>query len=375
MQASPAAATLPPNSLEVLLALAMAAVVAAAFAMLAGALTRRLLHSIEGERFHTTSIADRTVSVVRRLTFAVTLLAIVFPALDFAGVDIAIGLRDEDLAQWAARTGVRVLLLLLLAFAANRFAGSVIRRAEHEVVQTGETQGFERRKRAQTLGAASRRFVSALIWITAALVILRELDVDITPVLTGAGILGLAVGFGAQTLVKDMIAGIFIIAEDQVRVGDSAIVNGIEGAVEEINLRTIVLRTIEGVVYTIANGDIRTLANRSKDFAYAVISLNISYEDDTDAVIEAVRAAAGEVAKDTTIGPAILEPLEVFGIDEFAATHLTLRFRLKTLPLRQAEVAREFRRQIKRMLDARGLNIRSAVQTLVATTRRPDTDR
>ena len=357
MQASPATATLPHNSLEVLLALAMAALVATAFAMVAGALTRRLLLSIEGERFHTRSIADRTVAVVRRLTFAISLLALVFPALDFAGVEIAVGLRDEDLAQWAARTGVRVLLLLLLAFAANRFAGSVIRRAEHEVVATGDAQGFERRKRAQTLGAAGRRFVSSLIWITAALVVLRELDVDITPVLTGAGILGLAVGFGAQTLVKDMIAGIFIIAEDQVRVGDAAIVNGIEGAVEEINLRTIVLRDIEGVVYTVANGDIRTLANRSKDFAYTVISLNIGYDTDTDAVIEAVKAAANEVAKDPELASSILAPLEVFGIDDFGATHLRLRFRLKTLPLRQAEVGQQLRRQIKMTLDARGIKI------------------
>ena len=362
MQASPATATLPHNSLEVLLALSMAAVVAIGFALVAGALTRRLLRSIEGERFHTKSIADRTVGVVRRLTFAIALLALVFPALDFAGVDIAVGLRDEDLAQWFARTGVRVLLLLLVAFAANRFAGSVIRRAEHEVVETGSSQGFERHKRAQTLGVAGRRFVSGLIWVTAALVILRELDVDITPVLTGAGILGLAVGFGAQTLVKDMIAGIFIIAEDQVRVGDAAVVNGIEGAVEEINLRTIVLRDVEGVVYTIANGDIRTLANRSKDFAYAVIRLNIGYEHDTDAVIEAVKAAADELAKDPELASAVLAPLEVFGIDEFASTHLRLRFRIKTVPLRQAEVGRDLRRHIKHTLDARGIRIHTTLQ-------------
>jgi small conductance mechanosensitive channel len=373
VQASPATATLPHNSLEVLLAVAMAVIIAAAIALLAGGLTRRLLRSIEGERFHTKAIADRTVSVVRRLMFAIGLLALVFPALDFAGVDIAVGLRDEDLAQWAARTGVRVALLLLLALAANRFAGSVIRRAEHEVVQTGETQGPERRKRAQTLGAAATRFVSALIWITASLVILRELDVDITPVLTGAGILGLAVGFGAQTLVKDMIAGIFIIAEDQVRVGDAAIVNGIEGGVEEINLRTIVLRNIEGVVYTIANGDIRTLANRSKDYAYSVITLQVNYEDDTDAVIEAVKSAADGMATDPALALSILEPLEVFGIDEFAATHVTLRFRIKTLPLRQAEVGRELRKRIKKAFDTRGIKMPAPPGPY--TVRRPDTDR
>lgn len=357
MQVSPATATLPHNSLEVLLALSMAGIVAAAIALLAGSLTRRLLLSIEGERFHTGTIADTTVSVVRRLMFAISLLALVFPALDFAGVDMAVGLSDEGLAEWATRTGVRVSLLLLLAFAANRFAASVIRRAEHEAVRTADAHGYERRKRAQTLGATCRRFLSALIWITASLVILRELDVDITPVLTGAGILGLAVGFGAQTLVKDMIAGIFIIAEDQVRVGDAAIVNGIEGGVEEINLRTIVLRNVEGVVFTIANGDIRTLANRSKDYAYSVITLSMNYEDDTEAVIEAVTSAAGEMASDPAVAPFILEPIEVFGIDDFTSTHVTLRFRIKTLPLRQAEVGRELRKRIKKTFDARGIRM------------------
>ena len=368
MQAS-AIPALPQNSLEVLLALAMAVVIAGALALLAGRLTRRLLRSIEGERFQTKPITDATVSVVRRIMFAVSLLGLVFPALDFAGLDLAVGLRDEDLARWATRTGVRVALLLLLAFAANRFAGSVIRRAEREVVETGDAHGHERRKRAHTLGAAFGRFVSGLIWVTASLVILRELDVDITPVLTGAGILGLAVGFGAQTLVKDMIAGVFIIAEDQVRVGDAAIVNGIEGSVEEINLRTIVLRNLEGVVYTIANGDIRTLANRSKDYAYSVVTLNVSYDTNTDAVIEAVQAAAAEVMKDPALASAILDALDVLGIDDFATAHVTMRFRLKTLPLRQAEVGRQLRRQIKKMLDARGIRMP------VPYGRLPDTDR
>ena len=118
---------------------------------------------------------------------------------------------------------------------------------------------------------------------------LRELDVDITPVLTGAGIIGLAIGFGAQTLVKDIISGLFLIAEDQVRIGDVVQINGIGGAVEEINLRTIVLRDVEGVVHTITNGEIRTLANKSKDFSYYVIDIAVGYDDDTDHIVEVVR--------------------------------------------------------------------------------------
>ena len=371
MQASSAVA-LPSNTLEVTLALAMTLLVAGAVALLAGRVTRRLLQSIEGDRVRVRPIADATVRIVRRITFGLVALMVVFPALDFAGLDIRVGLNDEEVAEWAVRTGVRVAMLLLLAFATNRFAASVIRRAENEVVATADALGFdpstssgssratsrdERRKRAQTLGATFRRFLSALVWSTAVLVILRELDVDITPVLTGAGIIGLAVGFGAQTLVKDIISGIFVIAEDQVRVGDIAIVNGVEGTVEEINLRTIVLRNIEGVVYTISNGDIRTLANRSKDFAYYVITLGIDYDDDSDEVVEAVREAAAELEKDSVFGPHILEPLEVFGMEDFNATQVTLRFRIKTLPHKQWEVGRELRRRIKRGLTARGIKL------------------
>jgi len=370
MQAAASSASLPTNTLEVTLAIALTLLVAGALALLAGTLTRRLLRSIEGDRFHVRPIADATVSIVRRLTFGIVILMLVFPALDLAGVDLRFGLHGEDVADWTARTGMRVALLVLLAFATNRFAASVIRRAEQEVMASGDAQGLERRKRAQTLGATFRRFLTALIWSTATLVILRELDVDITPVLTGAGILGLALGFGAQTLVKDMIAGIFVIAEDQVRVGDAAIINGVEGTVEEINLRTIVLRNVEGVVYTIANGDIRTLANRSKEFAYYVMTLAIDYDDESDEVVEVAKAAAAALQEDPAFGPHILEPLEVFGMEDFNSTQVTLRFRIKTLPLKQGEVGRELRRRIKRELKARGIKL--PAQKLEVTLRQPE---
>ncbi len=357
MQAAASSASLPSNTLEVTLAIALTLLVAGALALLAGTLTRRLLRSIEGDRFHVQPIANTTVRVVRRLTFGIVVLMLVFPALDLAGVNLRFGLHGDDVADWTARTGMRVALLMLLAFATNRFAASVIRRAEGEVMASGDAHGLERRKRAQTLGATFRRFLSGLIWSTAALVILRELDVDITPVLTGAGIVGLAVGFGAQTLVKDMIAGIFVIAEDQIRVGDAAIINGVEGTVEEINLRTIVLRNVEGVVYTISNGDIRTLANRSKEYAYYVMSLAIDYDDESDEVVEVAKAAAAGLQDDPAFGPHILEPLEVFGMEDFNATQVTLRFRIKTLPLKQGEVGRELRRRIKRELKARGIRL------------------
>jgi small-conductance mechanosensitive channel len=344
-------------SLEAFVALALAALVALAVALLVGRLTRHLLKSIEGERFHTLAIANRTVRAVQRIAFLLSLLVLVFPALDMAGVEPAVGLPQEEVSRWLTRSGARLLLLVLLALAADRFAASVIRRAEGEIADGSEVGADERRKRAKTIGATARRFFSILIWTVAALMGLRELGVDITPALTGAGILGLAVGFGAQTLVKDIISGLFLIAEDQVRIGDVVEVNGVGGGVEEINLRTIVLRDFEGVVHVISNGEIRTLANRSKDFSFYVIDIGVAYEDDTDQIVEVVREAARELMEDPRYAASILEPLEVVGVDAFKASEVTLRFRIKTLPLKQWEVGRELRRRIKKAFDARGIRI------------------
>lgn len=347
----------PVISLEAFVAIAIAALLAMATALVVGRLTRRLLLTIEGDRFQTKPIADATVRAVQRVTFILSLLVLSFPALDLAGVELTVGLHPEDVTRWLTHSGARLLLLMLLAFAANRFAASVIRRAEHEIAEGGDLRGGERRKRAQTLGATARRFFSIVIWTAAALMALRELDVDITPVLTGAGIIGLAVGFGAQTLVKDIISGMFLIAEDQVRIGDVAEINGVGGAVEEINLRTIVLRDLEGVVHTIANGDIRTLANKTKDFSYYVIDIGVGYDDDTDQIVEVVRETARDLIADPVFASSILEPIEVLGVDAFKASEVTLRFRIKTVPLKQWEVGRELRRRIKKAFDARGIRI------------------
>lgn len=344
-------------SVEALAALSLAALAALSIAMIVGGLTRKLLLTIEGDRFHTQPIANATVRAVRRVTFVLALLVLVFPALDLAGLNMKVGLHAQDISRFATQGGARILLLILLAFAANRFAGSVIRNAEEEIAAGDDLKTLERRKRLHTVGATSRRFFSILIWTAASLMVLRELDVDITPVLTGAGIIGLAVGFGAQTLVKDIISGLFVIAEDQVRLGDVVDINGIGGAVEEINLRTIVLRDLEGTLHYIAAGEIRTLSNKSKDFSYYLIDIGVGYDDDTDRIVETVRDVAREMAADPAYAASILEPLEVLGVDAFKASEVTLRFRIKTLPLKQWEVGRELRRRIRKAFDANGIKI------------------
>jgi small conductance mechanosensitive channel len=354
--ADPAAAT--GNTVEVVAALAIAAIIAAALALLAGGLMRRLMVRIDADRVASAGLRRAAVRAVRLLTFVVALAALAFPALDLAGVTGVASLRGEELARWIGRAGARIGIILLLVTVTNRAVAVLIGRAQRELVSGGPGPvDPERQKRAETIGRTLTGFLAIIIWSAGLLMVLRTLDVDITPVLTGAGILGLAVGFGSQTLVKDVITGFFMIIEDQVRVGDVAIVNGTGGAVEQINLRTIVLRDVEGTVHVIPNGEVRTLANRSKDYAYFVLDIGIDYEEDVDRAIEAVKAAFADLSVDPKFASQILEPLEVQGVNDFAASSVTLRFRVKTVPLGQWDVGRELRRRVKRVFDDRAIRI------------------
>jgi small conductance mechanosensitive channel len=199
--------------------------------------------------------------------------------------------------------------------------------------------------------------VTTVVMSIAVLIVLREVGVDITPILTGAGIAGLAVGFGAQNLVRDVISGFFLIAENQVRVGDVAIINGKGGLVEAIRLRTIVLRGLDGTVHVIPNGAINELSNMTKDFSYALLDVGVAYKEDTDRVVDVLKEVAAELQQDPGYAERILAPLEVLGVDAFADSAVMIRIRIKTAPIQQWNVARELRRRIKKAFDQRGIEI------------------
>jgi small-conductance mechanosensitive channel len=157
--------------------------------------------------------------------------------------------------------------------------------------------------------------------------------------------------------VRDIISGFFLILEDQVRVGDVAAINGVAGAVEALNLRTIVLRDGEGTVHVFPNGAIQTLANRSKDFSYYVIDLGISYRENPDRVSAVLREIGAEMQADPAYAPWILEPVEVLGVDAFGDWSMVLKMRIKTVPLKQWDVGREFRKRLRRRFDQEGIQI------------------
>ncbi len=313
----------------------------------------------------TAPIVRAPVRVIRWVVFLLIALTLVPPALELAGVEIRYGLHAQAVAAWLLGAGLRVLLIALLAYAATRVTAVFADRLEADLARGEGPAAVERAKRARTIGSLLRKVVNTTVIAVAVLMALQELDVNIVPVLTGAGIAGLAVGFGAQTLVRDVISGFFLILEDQVRVGDVVSVDGTAGLVEAINLRTIVLRDLAGTVHVIPNGSITRLSNLTKDYSYAVLDVGVAYKEDTDEVVGVLRQVADELAQDPAFAPSILAPLEVLGVDAFGDSQVTIKVRIKTVPLKQWEVGREYRRRIKKAFDARGIEIPFPHRTVI----------
>ncbi len=327
-------------------------------ALLARRIAERLLRTAVGDHLTVSSPAVRgPLRLIAIAAFVLTISVMLTPALELAGLSPRAGRRLGALADWGLNHGVRVVLVAVIAYALVKTTTLLVRRFEHQVSRGTTLDALERAKRARTLGSLIQRVVSAAISTAAVLIILDEFGVNITPVLTGAGIAGLAVGFGAQTLVRDIISGFFMILEDQVRVGDVASINGTGGLVEQINVRTIVLRDEQGTVHVFPNGSINTLANLSKDFSFAVIVLSLSYHEDTDRITQLLREIGDELQRDPRFAPFILAPVEIFGIDGFGDWSMQLKLRVKTVPLKQWDVGRELRRRIRIAFDKAGVHI------------------
>jgi small conductance mechanosensitive channel len=345
-----------PNNWPVLtLALALAAGISYVVAETVSRIVQSILRAVLEDRATEAHFVQRPVRIVRFVVLLVTFAALAAPALTLAGYRTRYGGNPEALMRWLLDTGLRIAIIAVAAYFAIRIGSAAARRFEREMSRGTGLDVVERTKRAQTLGRLIQKALSALVMAIAGLMILRELSVDITPALTGAGIAGLAIGFGAQTIVRDVISGFFLILEDQCRVGDVAVVNGQGGVVEEVNLRTLVLRDEEGTVHVFPNGEVKTLANKSKDFAYYVISFGIGYDEDPERVMAAMRDAAASLSADDEFKPHILAPLEVYGIDAFQDSQIVLKARIKTVPLKQWLIGRELRKRMAKTFGERGI--------------------
>jgi len=287
-----------------------------------------------------------------RIIHALTLLAYgvaVFASVSLALARLGLGGPTIDLlviGRWVLLHGINVTVIVVGAAVVVRAANLAIEHLQQKLRRSQREADLEAQRRAATLGGILANLVKASVAFFATLMLLRELSIDVLPILTGAGIAGLAIGFGAQNLVRDIISGFFLILEDQVRVGDAVRINNVAGTVEQIKLRTIVLRDGEGAVQVFPNGTVTSIANLSKQFAYAVVDVRAGYTESMERVFGTIRDVGASMEREADWGPLVLAPLEVTGIESLADGAATIRVRFKTLPLKQGQVANELRRRL-----------------------------
>jgi small conductance mechanosensitive channel len=270
----------------------------------------------------------------------------------------------KNITSWLTASGIKVLGILIALIILSQMSRWIVKWLERLVPEKDSLQATEAKKRAQTLGNILRHAFLIVIFFIAILTILGELGIQLGPLLATAGIGALAIGFGAQGLVKDVISGFFIILENQYRIGDAIEVAGVSGLVESVSLRKTVLRDLEGRVHTVPNGEIKVVSNLSKEWSRAVVDIGISYRDDVDHIIDLLGQIGRELAGEEPYQSAILESPQILGVERFGESQLVIRMIVKTMPLKQWEVGRELRRRIKNRFDEKGIQIPSSHRIL-----------
>lgn len=272
---------------------------------------------------------------------------------------------------------LRILLILVVTYLVVRIARRLIKRSVEplknertrnrltslrnktglSLLDTSEIPTARRMQRAETIASVLRSVVAIVIWSIAVLVILSELGIDLAPLLAGAGVLGVALGFGAQSVVRDFLAGTFMLLEDQFGVGDVIDVGDASGTVEGLSLRTTRLRDVEGVVWHVPNGEIRRVANKSQQWSRAVLDVPVALDTDIDQAKRVIKETADAVWREPPWSTMILGEPEVWGVEELGTHGVVIRLVVKTRPLEQWAVARELRARVKLAFDRNGIKV------------------
>ena len=262
-----------------------------------------------------------------------------------------------DVSRWSGmtQTTVRIVVILLLAW----LVATLLRRAIRLLRSRIEARIDDREalKRAETLTRVFKYIVTVVITLVAGMMVLSELGVSLAPILGAAGIVGVAVGFGAQSLVKDFVSGFFILFEDQIRTGDVVRIASHSGLVEEITLRHTRLRDYEGNVHYVPNGMIDSVVNMSRGFAHSVMDIGVAYREHLDEVYAVLRETARKMRADEVYGPRILDDLEIAGVERWDNSAVVVRCRFRVIALEQWSVRREFLRRLKQSFDDAGIEI------------------
>lgn len=261
------------------------------------------------------------------------------------------------------RVALSVLVILAAAWLLRRLVMRVLRRFFDSVSSRAPT--IEEQRRIDTVNRVLRHAVSLLIIVVSMMLVLNQVGISIAPILGAAGVVGIAVGFGAQSLVKDVFSGFFLLIENQIRVGDVVEIAGKSGTVEELTLRRTKLRSYDGSVHFISNGLITTVTNMSTEFAFAVCDVGVAYKENIEHVFEVMRRTAAGLRADEAFSLKMLSDLEIAGVDQLAESAVMIKARIKTPPLSQWAVRREYMKRLKAAFDEEGISIPFPHRTLI----------
>jgi len=268
----------------------------------------------------------------------------------------SLGVTNPEIMWDFILTMLRVLLIFLVAAILMKLSSKLILTLKMHMRERAEDDS-EEIKRIETVGRVFRYIATIVISIIAIVEVLHQLGISIAPVLAAAGVVGLAVGFGAQSLIKDYFNGFFILLENQIRQGDVVEAGDKAGLVEEVTLRYVRMRDYSGNVHYVPNGLITTVTNMSRGFAQAVIDIGVAYRENVDEVIEVMKRVGAELRQDAQLSSKILDDMEMAGVDQLDNSAVVIRCRFKVLPLEQWGVRREYLKRIKAAFDAQGIEI------------------
>jgi len=300
-------------------------------------------------------IATHVIEGIGGVILALAVIAVIVPRY---GIDITPAL--QTVGGWLLEHGVPIAIVILVAYLVNRISKvltPLLVRRTIKVKGKGKRAREELDKRAHTLSSFLNPAIGAIIIIIAIFMILSELGIDITPLLAGAGVAGIAVGFGAQTLIKDFIGGIFVVLEDQYDVGDVVRIAGIAGLVEDISLRRTVLRDLDGIVHSIPNSEVTTASNYTRDWSRVNLDIPVAYGEDLDRVTDVLNKVGEELAEDDVFGPMIIGAPRVLRVQNFGDSGIDIKMLAETKPLKQWDVTGELRKRVKKAFDKEGIEI------------------
>lgn len=267
-----------------------------------------------------------------------------------------LGFTDYEQFLLIAHGVIKVLVILLVAFILLKLTGNLIKNVRLHLNQRAG-DNLEESKRVDTMCRVMRYVLTVIIYAVTVIEILNEIGISIAPILGAAGVVGLAVGFGAQSLIKDYFNGFFILLENQIRQGDVVVAGDKAGFVEEVTLRHIRMRDYDGDVHYVPNGIITTVTNKSRDYAQSVIDIRVAYREDINTVIEVMQQVGDELYRDEIYSAKILTPLEMAGVDRLDDSAVIVRCRFKVLPLEQWTVRREYFKRIKYAFEKHNIEI------------------